>query len=1042
MADYQSTLAAQAGKTVQTTDGYTVTYDANGYALQSVSPDGQVKYYDSLGNETSSPRQDVPTPATQTVAPADANYASGETAENSVNNSGFSQPPNTSGTNNNIVSNDITLAQEESQGEPLSEEEQNNLSGTTSDSFDGTVTWNPMGSDEEYEETDSWEDQDGLMVLGEDQSGETENDDELIELSGGDELLDTTDSADTTGSGGMSNESPGSVINTNSSGSTATTNTPVAPSPVANPLNSFPSYTYGLSLFLLHPTKEFNEIIKNPAGVASFNNCLIASAGRFNSSAGTHKRNPAFKDDFYFDSFKITTVVGLNQKTRASNAIDFNFTIIEPYGLTLLNRIIDAAKIVDAKNYLQMPYLLQLDFFGYDDNGLPLPESTTSKFRKRFPIKIIEMKTRVGNKGSEYAFRAVPFNHQAFQETAAATPISMTVTAGTVDKFFGTAETDELFAKQQAEKEAARDTIQAAQIGYDDSGDYVYTRDARGASDTVAAQTIASPYNVVSYATAFNLYYEDLKNNKNRRTIDVIKFVIDPEILKKGGGIITRPTKDNKMGTKALMAVGKKSAEAAQKGVGPDPKYAGFSISAGTSVLSVIDQIMRCTNYYLDQFLDPNDPHDKEKFLTPRDPNKPLNYFKVIPQVKLDAFDEATGMWSKTTTYYIQKHLVYDSKSIYGPEAKPNGAVKEYNYIYTGKNTDIIDFQIDFNTAYYTSVTVDAARFKNSIGGASQTPDTEIDAGASRKAQVGGIQPKTQVMQATNVETNVGVDSINDPKAQIGADAQKNIYSSSRGDMINLKLKIIGDPHFIKQDDVWTNPSQSSYSQQVSGQIIQENQSIVFDRGEIFARVNFKTPVDIDETTGLIRKDTKYSESLFSGYYRVLTVDSEFRSGKFEQTLDLVRAFNQDGVIGGNAGQGGNTGAVARSNGQQTIGDQAGDYPINPGDDAPIGDQEGDYEQYAGQESDTADQEGDYEQYPGQESGGEMYGWESQDTEFGAERNSNLISNEVPGSQTGEDMSYPDGTETNYSEISDSDQEEYSKLSTIADSNEFVEVEF
>jgi len=40
-----------AGKTVTTIDGYKVTYDAAGFARRSVSPDGQVKNYDALGNQ-------------------------------------------------------------------------------------------------------------------------------------------------------------------------------------------------------------------------------------------------------------------------------------------------------------------------------------------------------------------------------------------------------------------------------------------------------------------------------------------------------------------------------------------------------------------------------------------------------------------------------------------------------------------------------------------------------------------------------------------------------------------------------------------------------------------------------------------------------------------------------------------------------------------------------------------------------------------------------------------------------------------------------
>ena len=64
------------------------------------------------------------------------------------------------------------------------------------------------------------------------------------------------------------------------------------------------------------------------------------------------------------------------------------------------------------------------------------------------------------------------------------------------------------------------------------------------------------------------------------------------------------------------------------------------------------------------------------------------------------------------------------------------------------------------------------------------------------------------------------------------------------------------------------------------------------DRGEIFCIVNFKTPVDMDDKTGLIRNDSKYSSSKFSGYYRILSVDNEFSRGQFVQTLDCIRVFD------------------------------------------------------------------------------------------------------------------------------------------------------
>ena len=41
-----------AGRTVTTQDGYTVTYDSSGFARTSISPTGETKFFDSLGNQT------------------------------------------------------------------------------------------------------------------------------------------------------------------------------------------------------------------------------------------------------------------------------------------------------------------------------------------------------------------------------------------------------------------------------------------------------------------------------------------------------------------------------------------------------------------------------------------------------------------------------------------------------------------------------------------------------------------------------------------------------------------------------------------------------------------------------------------------------------------------------------------------------------------------------------------------------------------------------------------------------------------------------
>jgi hypothetical protein len=137
-------------------------------------------------------------------------------------------------------------------------------------------------------------------------------------------------------------------------------------------------------------------------------------------------------------------------------------------------------------------------------------------------------------------------------------------------------------------------------------------------------------------------------------------------------------------------------------------------------------------------------------------------------------------------------------------------------------------------------------------------------------------------------------DAKRDSKTQAVAGLANDIYSGSRGDMINLKIKIIGDPTFIKQDDIFINPGQAQYNANVKDDpVVTKNNSIRTDTGEIHCLVEFYSPTDRDEYTGLLAYEGRWRRSLFSGIYRILTVESTFSKGKFEQSLDMIRLFNQ-----------------------------------------------------------------------------------------------------------------------------------------------------
>jgi len=142
-----------------------------------------------------------------------------------------------------------------------------------------------------------------------------------------------------------------------------------------------------------------------------------------------------------------------------------------------------------------------------------------------------------------------------------------------------------------------------------------------------------------------------------------------------------------------------------------------------------------------------------------------------------------------------------------------------------------------------------------------------------------------------NMSDQIGSYDTDTAKGIAVSELYNSLYSSQRGDMINVRLKIVGDPRYIKQDELFFNPVNAP---KLGKELVSKNNSVIFDYEERYVNLIFFTPIDYDSETGLLAKDSKFLTSKFSGLYRILRVENTFQRGKFEQTLDLVRLFDQE----------------------------------------------------------------------------------------------------------------------------------------------------
>jgi hypothetical protein len=724
-----------------------------------------------------------------------------------------------------------------------------------------------------------------------------------------------------------------------------------------NVLHDYTSSTYRTTLYLLSADDysalcdrpdTFNPryvLISSGGGYPTTINDLVAQETKTGKADYTQSiRHIDFQEDFFIEQLSLTTVVGLNAKTKASNAIEISFTIVEPYGMTLLDRLQSACMEppVNSPNYLDQPYLLEIDFLSNVEEA----KSKSNRIdRKRVAIKIIEMKIKPGTGGTEYRCRAVPFNHVAFQDTIAALPVALSVQAGTVGQFFDSeSEIAQIFSPEIEQNVERVETELTKWIAEQESKNSGTKPTIAEINDERNRRRAASTYKTKSYPAGYNAFMRGVSGPRKtfRHPPSLIAFNIPDERIKKSKIVDEKFAEISKVLMTDPMEAVKASFLKATLPKGKSEQ--GFNINPGINIVQLIDRIMQSSEYITGQVRDANNAINRNREIIANrssrlnDVNqvninreqvvkelreaeaelnryKLLDWYKIIPQVYLLNFDSSRNAYSKQVVYTI---VPYKAANAYHPDfAKTkigkSKIVRSYNYLYTGLNQDIVGIDIDFDSLYYTSIT---AYQDNKVA--------TISTYENPNQNENNIATDTQLQQDNPTRTNdlgtvIQTRGVNQKgagqanrstkkDASAVADIADSIYTSSRGDMLNVQLRIIGDPAFIKQDDIYYNPMSPAYqAYSTSSQTAVDSEEtvpinpntgqILFDQEQVFVQLLIKSAVDIDDATGITNKQIKLSngrmtDSTFSGVYKLLKVKSDFNRGKFEQTLELVKMPN------------------------------------------------------------------------------------------------------------------------------------------------------
>lgn len=730
---------------------------------------------------------------------------------------------------------------------------------------------------------------------------------------------------------------------------------------ISNPLHKFVTQNAVFTLAALS-LDEVNfpdtTIIKDPP-----RHVVAKSAG---GEARETELMEGGKLEFYIDNVNIEAIVHSNSTTGHTQGTNITFTVHEPFslGLFLQNlqfKVAEASGTLNKKqmaNYLTHPMALVLDFKGQLDGGMALTSTEAKQLRKVMPIQLTKVNFGNSNGISTYDVEAIALNDLAFSDQYATTQHEVTLSGSTVSEILWSGENS--LAKHLNFQEAIilptvyQSTRSVGYVLKDQHGEVVKYGKGYGTNEKYVYQ-VKSPRDFVflfpddvAFSSASIMKGAQPENNKTTvmhdydepetvpyvtRVENMFRLIFDDNFSyteEKGfSGAelnmneigkskffykkINLPADKGKVfpdeGTSTEEHYDKENQIFKQGSSKIDEKNKTISFKKGTHIAKMIEEVILNSEY--GQNIDARKRNAPEGL---------ISWFKIIPARYIfqdELFKKKYNTHPEILLYRIVPYFVPDDKFLAPNDASRINQLddfirKEYNIIYTGKNKDVIDFNVEFNNAFYTGV-------MNDMG--NKTPgnvDNSEKAGESENTVVDTAESTSEVANNNINQSSLPEDvqgegsDAETPELKIARQFNKAILDSEV-DLVKLDLNIVGDPYFLPQSAFGnyiaaTNGPPTSESDidavrkdTTKVDFEDANSTANFLRSIVLTKVNFRTPLDIRDGDGeyeFYKREEDKTQQLgeFSGYYYPIKVVSSFAGNKFTQEIEMIR--NKTGIQG------------------------------------------------------------------------------------------------------------------------------------------------
>jgi hypothetical protein len=632
-----------------------------------------------------------------------------------------------------------------------------------------------------------------------------------------------------------------------------------------NPLNIYANYTYHIRFSLTNESDANNQ---------------DGTYGTFNGTSKTIIAESGVTAAFNITNFEFVNACAPGPKHLNTTNTTWSMTIVEPYGLSLIQRIISTQKV---QIWHRAPYFIEVWFNGYNVDGTLMAPTL---FYTLYRVLIMDIGIKTTEGGSTYELSGV-FDGDIGHSNEISIPqakFQINTGSGNLYSFFTNFAT-------QLNKQAS--TIN---FGLDSTAQ---SGSQQSQQPNVTSALIAYDFNLPT--SMWNWKFNTaLLDEKSQRSVDMI---ITPE----GAGITTISIGKGASIENIINAVLATCPDVFTNWIGTNADQnpiiqTGLSIWAMIHSQIILGDINDDRNDYNRAVIYNIIPH--QSIIVPTPPNI------------VNALQGSEAQSKKFNTL-----------------SSSGALVKVYNYIYTGLNTEVINLDINIDTHFqlsqpqwlalntyhnftqgplYANSPADqvaqtgqltAKKSANSpntqSGGGSGSgsgttylEDIQLDSNQSvftlvtRPSNLPTAQKTDVLSDATKAPNVQSSDQIPDARPYAG-DYLQNLFSNNPSFM-NVDIEIRGDPYWMGNGNVVdTNSLQNSNGTFTPASSASGDQRAPFLFSSTMFILSFRTGENYNTSTGLMQFDN--TSFVYNGAYSVYEVTNTFKNGSFTQKLSSYK---------------------------------------------------------------------------------------------------------------------------------------------------------